>query len=160
MDPLGSEDYREGSLLRLKEAQTLSDNAHWVGAIYLAGRAVEAIFRSLLRQQSKKLETGHDLKQMLTRARFLMSLSETEDDKLNEAVNEVATVWRNDLRFAGEKRVRRQLKASGRMHNIGQKRVKGDPLKANAKSVLEACERIVTIGEPICQRYRSLSRIS
>lgn len=152
MNPFGAEDYREGSLLRLKEAQTLSDNANWVGATYLAGRAVEAIFRSLLWQQSKELETGHDLRQMLTRVRDLISLNEKENDKLNDAVNEVAIVWRNDLRFVGEKRFRRQLRTSGRMYSIGRKRVKGDPLKANAISILEACERIVAIGERLCQR--------
>jgi len=155
MNPLGAEDYREGSLLRLKEAKILYASEKWVGAIYLAGRAVEALFRCLLWRQSKEQEIGHDLKKMLTRVRSWDLLPQADEMMIRSCLNKIAVIWRNDLRFTGDERFYRILKQSKRDQGIGKMPVKGDPAKANAKIVLEACETIIAIGEPLCCSKRS-----
>ena len=68
---LGSEDYRYGALGRLEDARTLYGQERWAGAIYLAGRAVEGLLRSLLWRATREQEIGHDLRQLLTKARSL-----------------------------------------------------------------------------------------
>jgi len=155
MDAFGSDDYREGSLLRLKEAKTLYASEKWVGAIYLAGRAVEALFRCLLWRQSKQQETGHDLKEMLTRVRSWNLLPRADEVAMRSCLTTIAVIWRNDLRFTGSERFYRILKESGRDRKIGKMTVMGDPAKANAKIVLEACETIIARGEPLCRSKQS-----
>ncbi len=145
---LGVEDYRQGALLRLKEAQCLYTEGFWAGCIYLAGRAAESILRALLRVKTKEQESGHDLKDFLKRIRMLIDFHKSDEAELDNAINELAVVWRNDLRFTADARLRRILNTTGRLRRIGRVKVKGDALKANAKSALEASERIVTRGEP------------
>lgn len=149
---LGTEYYREGAMLRLREARILYDKREWVGCVYLAGRAAESILRSLLWARTRQQEMGHDLRHMLKRVRLIISFKENEADELDDAVNELAIIWRNDLRFTGHSRFRGMLKANGRLSRIHGMKVKGDPLKANAKPVLEAAERIVARGEPHARR--------
>ncbi|MBI4582359.1 MAG: HEPN domain-containing protein [Planctomycetes bacterium] len=155
--PLGTDDYREGAMLRLFDAQVLRDGQAWIGAMYLAGRAAEAVLRGLLWCEGREQEIGHDLRDLVKRVRSLSTLADRDRidlDRLEDDVNELAAIWRNDLRYTGSKRFDRMLKESKRFWRIGGKPVKGDPEKANALSVLEACERIVSVGEPLCQRYR------
>ncbi len=155
--PFGTDDYREGALLRMADAQSLREREAWVGAIYLAGRAVESILRGLLWCQGREQEIGHDLRDLLKRVRSLPMLihrDRTELDRLEDAILDLATIWRNDLRYTGPRRFERMLKQSGRYWKIGDKPVRGEPDKANALSALEACEEIVSVGEPLCKRYR------
>lgn len=161
---LSAEDYLEGALLRLREAKALygsgrSDEGHegapnWVGSIYLAGRAVEALLRCLVLQQGKPLETGHDLRALLEQAAEILPSDASGPMSIKAAVNVIAAIWRNDLRFTGEARMRRLLAAAGRDKKIAGRRVMGDPLKANANAVKSACERIIARGEPLCRRSR------
>ncbi|MCC7293727.1 MAG: HEPN domain-containing protein [Phycisphaerales bacterium] len=151
---LSPDDYREGAPTRLEEANQLYGSEKWVSTIYLAGRAVEALFRCLLLGQGKSLEVGHDLRSLLKRMGEV--LPDTPGTfNIEDAVNQIAAVWKNDLRFCGEARMARILKQAGRTRRIGSMSVKGDPLKANARVVLEACERIVARGEPICRRFKT-----
>ena len=151
---IGSEDYREAALLRMSEAERLREASEWIGSIYLAGRAAEAVLRSLYWLKTRQQDTGHDLKALLKRVFVLLPFPADLEKRLDDAVNEIAVVWRNDLRFTGEKRFRRLLKESGRLHKIGSNRVQGDPVKANALSVLGACATVVALGEPICKRSK------
>ena len=136
------------ALLRLGEAHRLCEAEEWVGTIYLSGRAAEAILRALLWVKTKQQDEGHDLPDLLQRIRVLIELRTGDDRAMEDAVNELAVVWRNDLRFTGVKRLTRLLKKNGRLIRIGTMEEKGDPLKANAKSVSEAAEKVVTRGEP------------
>ena len=150
---LGSEDYRYGALSRLKDAQTLRDQRRWVGSIYLAGRAVEALLRSLLWANTREQEIGHDLRQLLTRARSLGMVKAEDESHIQDALGELAVIWHNDMRFAGEGWVKKRLRTLGRHKRIGDMRVERDPLKANALKVLEACETIMSRGELLWTRF-------
>ena len=152
--PLGSDDYREGALARLEDARRLKDKERWVAAIYLAGRAVEAILRSLLWLRSKEQGVGHDLRDCLKRARSL-GLLRKDETQLQDHINDVAVIWHNNLRFVGSNRLLRDLRATGRDKRIGSRRVKGDALKANAGHMIEICESIVARGDQVWTRYRA-----
>src|SRR5437870_3409690 len=95
----GVQHYREGSLMRLSEAHQLYCARQWVGCIYLGGRAVEAILRALYWLKSGQHDKGHDLRGSLTAVRGVFGRA--DEVALDNAINEVAIVWRNDLRFTG-----------------------------------------------------------
>ncbi|MCK4340567.1 MAG: HEPN domain-containing protein [Phycisphaerae bacterium] len=153
-------DYREAALLRLEEARRLYDQQLWVGATYLAGRAVESILRSLLALKARPHESGHDLARHLAQVQHAGRLKDNELNRLRDDVNEIAVVWHNNLRFAGEGAFIALLKTMKRDRRIGDMRVKGDPAKANAKYTRDATERIVHIGEAIWIRWQRNSRQS
>lgn len=120
----------------------------------MAGRAVESILRSLLWSSSREQQVGHDLRDLLKRARSLGLMAEDET-QLQDQVNDVAIVWYNNLRFVGSNRFLRDLGATGRDKRIGKRSVKGDPLKANAKHMVETCESIVARGDVVWKRYKA-----
>jgi len=154
VSPLGTDDYHEGALIRLGDARRLSDQERWVGAIYLAGRAVECILRSLWWLKTGQPKIGHDLRDLLRRARSLGMLG-ADDAKLHDYINEVAVVWYNNLRFVGDSRFLRDLKAVGRDKRAGGQKVKGDALKANARWMVGVCEAIVSRGDLVWKHCRT-----
>ena len=84
-DRFGAEEYRRGALARLQEALVLIDKQHYAGSVYLGGRGVEAMLRAIIwkrdpeiQQGRKTLETGHDLREILTYVRNLGLLSRHE----------------------------------------------------------------------------------
>src|SRR5438105_3464007 len=93
---LGAVDYHEGSLLRLSDAEHLYQAKQWVGCIYLAGRAAEATLRSLLWIKTRQQEEGHDLAGLLKRVKRLIPFHPSDEERLQDATNEVGVVWRND----------------------------------------------------------------
>lgn len=149
---LGAEDFREAAIVRLKEAQLLYENEQWIGSIYLAGRAVECILRSMLWKPDGPMETGHDLPKTLDKIRESRLLNRSEIDGFDELVNEIAIVWRNDLRYTGSNRFKRLLNKSGRDRYIGGQKVMGDASKANALKIKNVAEKTIARGEPICRR--------
>ena len=151
---LGSADYREGALARIEDARRLRDQGRWVGAIYLAGRAVESFLRSLLWLNGRQQEVGHNLRDLLTKARSL-GLVSAQDDDLKAEINEVASLWKNNLRFIGDLRFQRDLRDIGRAQRVNNRPVKGDPIKANALVILESCERIISRGEVLWSKQQS-----
>lgn len=152
---LGPEDYREGATQRIGDAHSLLENQRWAGAVYLAGRGAQAMLRSLLVRKTGKLEVGHDLHDHLKQIRRLGILKAGEDDhELHDAVNELAILWRNDLRFTGAGRFRQLLSRVGRTKQIGSRRIKGDPEKPNAVAVVQAAETVVSRGELVWRRLK------
>ncbi len=150
--PLNADNFLEGALARRDDAWALYSQRQWCGAIYLAGRAVQSLFRCLLLTGGKPLEVGHDLKDHLKKVRQILPAKDESLGELESNVNEIAIVWRNDLRFTGAERMLRLLQRAKRDKRIGKMRVHGDPLKANAKAVLESCEAVISMGGPLCRR--------
>ncbi len=155
---LGAQDYRYGALSRLEDARILRGQECWAGSIYLAGRAVEGLLRSLLWAKTREQGIGHDLKQLLKKARSLGVVNAEDDERIQDSLNEIAVIWHNDMRFTGEGWLQNRLKTLGRLSKIGDMRVKGDPFKANTKSVLEACETIMSRGDLIWTRLSKSSK--
>ncbi len=121
----------------------------------MGGRAAEAMLRALHWLESKELPTGHDLLALLERVRGLglFSADAGSDQAFQDALNEVAVVWRNDLRYVGDGTFARRLRALGRHIRIGNRKVKGDYLKVNARRFfIPACETLVSRGALLWQK--------
>ncbi len=141
---LGETTYREGALDRLAEARVLLEQQHFAGSIYLAGRSVEAMLRSVLWKSDplyqtgeKSLETGHDLRNLLTAIRSLGLLRGGGQDQLETRVQQVARLWFNNMRFASSKLVETQWRKIG---EIGHGR---RTFKLAARDFYGACYTIV-----------------
>jgi hypothetical protein len=75
---MGEADYRNGAADRIGESFTLLQAGKFGGSAYLAGRGAEGALRAVLwradteiQQGKKSLDTGHDLRQLLTNVRNL-----------------------------------------------------------------------------------------
>lgn len=137
----------------MEDAQVLLDRGRLAGSIYLAGRAVEAGLRAVvwkadldIRLGRKSLDTGHDLRELLTLVRKLGLLRVgPRDDEFERAVHDVARLWFNNMRFASAKSVERQLRRIGAVH-------KGATMRRAATLFFEACDAVVRRCEVLCQR--------
>src|SRR5271170_108564 len=111
VEAFGDVEYRLGARQRLDEAFDLLQLEHFAGSIYLAGRSVEGMLRALIwktdsdvRQGKKSLQTGHDLRELLTVVRRLGLLrSGGRDDEFERTVQLVARLWFNNMRFASSR---------------------------------------------------------
>ncbi len=109
---LGATDYRNSANERLREAGILLQREYFAGAVYLAGRAVEAILRALLwkhdvglRTGKRSLDTGHDLREMLSLVEELGILRQGDVVLLN-VVQRIGRLWSNNMRFMPTSKLR------------------------------------------------------
>lgn len=147
-----SNDYRRAALARLSDARCLYQGDHWSGAVYLAGRAVEAILRALILKKSDRIDSGHDLKHHLKSARRLGMLTDDEargGGRINDHMNELAIIWQNNRRYADDDKLLSVIKHGGLYRQS-----KGDPLKACAFQVLESSEALVSRGDKAWSKKR------
>ena len=148
------DDYRKGALERLDDALILLRAGQFSGSISDAGRAVEGMFRAVIwkrdpdvRSGKKSLDTGHDLRELLTRVRNLglLDSSDPASDELEENVQRIAQLWFNNMRFASSKFV------ETRWFRLGQVR-KGRTMKQAAELFCLDCQDILKRCEVLCQR--------
>jgi len=146
----GPETYRAGAHVRMKDAEALWDCKRYVGCMYLAGRAVECVFRALITLRERtRLDTGHDLRALMKYAGRLGLLESRDRDILNESIDKVSAIWRNNLRFAGSEQVRGMLKAIKK-----DRGVRGDFLAHNCRVLLDASAKIVERGDIAWKRSK------
>lgn len=150
--PATASDYYAGALRSLEDARTLYDHNRWVGCVYLAGRSVQALFRALLRLKSRHLVAGHDLRELHKQLQ-IGGVFMPAEESLEHRLNEVVVVWHNNLRFVGNEEFKRSLRKMKRHRRIGSRRVLGDPVKANAESILQACESLFARGAQVWRHW-------
>src|SRR5438067_11585536 len=110
---MGEADYRSGARDRIGEAFVLLQAEEFGGSAYLAGRGAEGALRAVLwktdpeiQQGKKSLDTGHDLRRLLINVRNLGLLrAGGPDDPIIAAVQHVARLWYNNMRFASSRAV-------------------------------------------------------
>ena len=148
---LGESAYRKGSLERLGDARILLDSERFAASIYLAGRGVEAMLRALIwrhdraiREGRLSLETGHDLRELLSRVRNLGLLSSnTRDVAFAVAVQSIGRKWHNDMRYFSTKTLET---AWWRLGIVGKRWT----LKQAAVEFFDACAVVIKRGEELC----------
>ncbi len=153
MAAIGEADYRNGARERLDEAFVLLRQEHFAGSVYLAGRAVEGMLRALIWKNDrdyatgrKSLDTGHDLRLLLTRVQDLGVLGESRPlESLAASVQKVARLWSNNMRFLSTSRVQSEWFAMG---EVGRKRT----MKSAAQEYYESCSAIFKRCEALWQR--------
>lgn len=149
----GEASYREGALERLAEAWVLLRNEQFAGSIYMAGRGVEGMLRAVVwgaqpktQTARKPLETGHDLRQLLTHVRNLgLLLDGDRDDQFQARVQQVARLWFNNMRFASSKYV------EAHWRGINEVR-RGRTLKKASGEFYDACSAIIKRCEALCRK--------
>jgi len=157
MTPMGAADYRDAARHRIEDARRLRETERWVGAIYLAGRAVESMLRCLIWLKTRASTEGHDLRLLLKRGRELNVIA-VHDDSILDGINEIAVLWHNNLRFYGDATYGRFLRDLRRDRtDMDGRKIRGDPIKANGITFLEICERIVAHGDLIWKRLNTKS---
>ena len=149
----GEQTYRQGAEQRLEEARRLLDDEHFGGSVYLAGRAVEGMLRGLIWRQDddvrsgkKSLDTGHDLRHLLTEVRRLGLLGSNDRDITFMAnVQQVARLWSNNLRFASSTQLQAHWRSIGELQNK-------HGMKAASQSYYEACVAVVKRCETLWRK--------
>jgi hypothetical protein len=150
---MGEADYRKGSLDRIGEAYVLLRAEALGGTAYLAGRGAEGALRAVLwkadpeiQQGKKSLDTGHDLRRLLTNVRNLGLLrAGGPDDPLIAAVQRVARLWYNNMRFASSRAVETKWFELG---EVSRKRT----MKQAVTEFYDACSVVIKRCEALCQK--------
>ena len=148
-------DYFDAAAERMRQAREIFDaGERYALAMYCAGLAVECLLRAFRWQEDPSFEGRHALLKLLKDS-GLLTLNEQqmrergipEEEvhrvaiELRAAVNEVATLWHNNLRFASEARLKSFL-ASLKRHVHG----KGDIRRENARNLLKSAQTVFDRG--------------
>lgn len=153
---MGEADYRNGARDRIGEAYVLLRAEAFGGSVYLAGRGAEGALRAVLwkadpeiQQGKKSLDTGHDLRRLLTNVRNLGLLrAGGPDDPLIADVQHVARLWYNNMRFASSRAIETRWVRVGEV--AGQR-----TFKQAAYEFYDACSAIIKQCEAICRSKTS-----
>jgi|SRR5271155_1658576 len=152
MAGIGAQEYRDGANERLQDALVLLREERFAGAIYLGGRAVEAMLRAIIWRTDreyatgkKSLETGHDIREMLL---LVKNLGLLRRDLVHESVandvQKVARLWWNNMRYFPNRKVESLWYDVG---EIGRRRT----MKQAATQYYEACSNIIKRCEALWQ---------
>lgn len=158
-----AEQYYQVALERMEQARTIyQEGSAYALAMYCGGLAVEALLRAFRWTEDTSFEGRHDLSDLLKASRFLRIDDEYLRSRgvgekkirdlwrnLTAAMNEVASLWHNNLRFASEGSLRAHLQKIGRLRGV-----KGDPLKKNALDLLNAAQTVINRGVTLWQSRR------
>ena len=143
MPQIGEKDYYDGAMERIDESSRLLLQGDFLaGSVYLAGRAVECMFRALLWKSDssycsgrKSLATGHDLRELLEEVTN-MGLLPDRDDKVFGLVSMVAGQWSNNMRFVPRRWVESYWRSIGVV-------TKKHTMKRASKEFYEMCVLII-----------------
>jgi hypothetical protein len=150
-----AEQYYTAGLERMEQARKLyHGGSAFALAMYCGGLAVECLLRAFRWTEDPSFEGRHDLSDLLKASRILTidedysrrrgaseeAICESAS-RLKAAMNDVVTLWHNNLRFASEASLKTILNRAGRLRGM-----KGDPLKENARVLLEAAQHVVDRG--------------
>jgi hypothetical protein len=154
--------YYRVSMERMNQAELLyAQGASFALAMYVAGVAVESMLRALTLRRDPHFATAdtrmfkaHDLQLWIKASGVLTDdpaqqsskrlgreATQLQARRLQGAASNVCVLWSNDYRFASEHRLRAHLKK-----NAPDRRIKGDFLKARARSLLDSAQILVTRG--------------
>ena len=150
-----AEQYYRAALDRMRQARRLYESGDsYAPAMYFAGLAVESLLRAFRWKKDSSFEGRHDLFVLVEASglfkiddEHMRSLGVSEEEigragrEVRKAMQEVAGLWHNNLRFASEAALKLHLVKIRRVQGI-----KGDPLKKNTQDIIEAAQTIMDRG--------------
>ena len=142
-----AEVYRDAALERAGSLQPLYDEREYVLAIYVAGVAVESMFRAYRCQYDPEFSSRHDLYELAKESRFAERVPDALFAKYAADLGVVGARWSNAHRYRSEAALRRYIKRVKL-----DRGVKGDALKENARRIINAAFDLVTLGARIWKR--------
>lgn len=134
-------DYIEAASERITAARDLYVAHRYVDVLYLAGVAVECVLRAFALERTNEFDARHDLPSLMQVAALNQVMGSKAREDIAVALGEVWARWRNNYRYASDRRIRSDLKR--RKLDRG---IKGDALKENARIALEYALAIVNKG--------------
>lgn len=139
--------YRRAALDRIGSLAIVYESADFVLTAYVAGLAVECMFRAYRTRLDPVFDSRHDLFELAKAAKFAESVPRRLEAKYVSDLGIVATRWSNNHRYRTEHVLRRILKRSRFDRGI-----KGDFLKENARIMLNAATDLVTLGDRLWKK--------
>ena len=136
-----AEVYRAAAAERLAMLETLYKTGLYTLALYMAGVAVECIFRAYRCKIDPSFDSRHDLYELAKAANFQQLFLPGEIGDYEMARFEIAGRWSNNHRYRSDAAVRAFLRRSRLNRGI-----KGDYLKQNTRRAIDAAYFLVTVG--------------
>jgi hypothetical protein len=133
--------YRDVAVEHVTVASELYEAGRYVLANYVAGLAVECIFRAYRHMIDPEFDSRHDVEKLYRLARFADVVSESSMEEMSAALGDVVTLWSNDHRFLSEAGLRKRWTKS-RLY----KGIKGDFVKERVRQLVNSASSIVSVG--------------
>jgi len=134
-------DYVDAAQERLSNAKLLYEAAQYSFALYAAGVAVESLLRAYIAQFDPILEAAHNLPLLLRASNLRNLVPPDENELIYASLITLTKLWKNDLRYASNNRLRRRLKKIKLDRGI-----RGDFLKENCRIAIDMATTILRIG--------------
>lgn len=115
-------------------------------AYYLAGLAVECLFRAYSELTGGRHDAKHDLRLHAENGRFLDFMPRDQREDVQADIGDVWTRWLNNHRYRSVASLRRYLNENELYRLAGGRTIKGDVVEYNWGILQEASLRLLTIG--------------
>ena len=142
-----AEGYRTAAEEHVTAARELHEAGQYVLSHYVAGLAVECLFRAYRFRFDPEFDARHDLHALYRASRFDALIPEGVKTEVSAALSEVILRWNNDYRFRSAASLRTHLRKAGLSRSI-----KGDFVKESSRRITEAAFRIVNLGVSLWNR--------
>lgn len=138
---LTADEYRLAALDHIDEARLLYDERRYVLTHYVAGLAVECMFRAYAVRNGVPFDARHDLRQWFISARFDEVIARSRAETVSASYNTVVTQWNSAQRYYSTGFLRAYFR-NARL-DLG---IKGDVVKELSRRIVEAALEVVTEG--------------
>ena len=142
-----AEDYLCAAKEHVHGARELYSMRRYVLAHYVAGLAVECLFRAYRRRIDKTFDERHDLRLLEKVCGFSDIVPDGQRKIISAALGDVVARWRNDHRYRSEESLRRFLKEK----RLSLK-IQGDFVKENSRRIVNAALQLVNLGDTSWKR--------
>ena len=139
---LSAEHYRAASRERIAAARNEYEAERYADCIYLSGLAVESMLRAYRCRKNSEFDSRHDLADLLKSSGLEGFVPKKRRQQVAALLGEVWSRWKNNYRFASNDRLATAFRDLGLFHGLS-----GNPLKANALTILESGFELVGIGD-------------
>ena len=123
--------------------------SHYPLAYYLAGLAVECLFRAYTELVGGEHDAKHDLRRHAALGHFVEFMPKAEHDAILADVGDVWTRWLNNHRYRSLASLKNFLNANELYRLEGSRSIKGDSdrvVRYNWDVLLEASLRLLNVG--------------
>lgn len=102
-------DYYTASESRYYDLHHLrKDTNSTIFSLYCAGVVIECMLRAYITRYTREFDSKHDLLKLYVKSRLASYLNDdAEKLKLTVAITKAGKIWKNDLRYASQKRMKR-----------------------------------------------------
>ena len=137
--------YKEAAFERLNAASVLHGKGQYIEAHYLAGVAVECMFRAYHSRTGKPFDERHDLSMLVKSSGYLDDIQVNSVRQVLVVLAVVIAQWRNNHRYRTSTQLRKFLKER-KLDRINGKDIQGDFVKERSRILLANASWLVHLG--------------